>query len=290
MSRKDIVFLNGAFTPLAEAKIAVTDYGFLFGYGLFETMRAYAGRVFRLDDHLDRLATSARRLGIPLPTAALEEAVTATIEKNALPDARVRVTLSPGEGSLTPDPKSCKTPTILVTALKYVPYPAQVYSQGWKAVISSFTRNSRSPLATMKTANYLESILARQEAGNLGADDAILLNDRGTVSEATSSNVFLVSEGLLKTPGLKSGILPGITRKVVSELALDLGVSTVEGDISPDELMAAQEVFITNSLIEIMPVTQINGRTMGAGKPGMTTGRLMLAYRDLVQKETGQLS
>ncbi len=286
---KEIAFLNGAFIPLAEAKIAVADYGFLFGYGLFETMRAYDGRVFRLDCHLERLGRSAKRLGIRVDVAGLEGIVAETVRKNGLKEARVRVTVSAGAGSLTPDPGSCKTPTILITALKYIPHSTEIYCRGWKVILSSFTRPTRSPLTTMKTANYLESILARQEARDFNADDAILLNDRGMAAEATSSNLFLVSQGILKTPGLESGILPGITREVVLELALDLGITTVETDISPGELMAAEEVFATNSLIEIMPVTMIDGRTIGNGKIGAITNSLIMAYRGLVHKETGAL-
>lgn len=285
---EEMAFLNGEFIPLDKAKIAVTDYGFLFGYGLFETMRAYDGRVFRLDSHLERLERSAKRLGIPVEVAGLDRAVAETIRKNGVKDARVRVTISPGEGSLTPDPGSCKNPTVLITALKYTPWSLEIYSRGWEVIFSSFTRHSRSLLAAMKTASYLESILARQEARDLGADDAILLNDRGMAAEATSSNLFLFSCNLLKTPGPDSGILPGITRGVIFELAAALGIGIVEADILPEELLAAEEVFVTNSMIEIMPVTLINDSKVGAGKPGGATSRLMMAYQDLVRKETRQ--
>lgn len=283
----EIVYLNGALIPRSEAKISVMDYGFLFGYGLFETMRAYNGVVFRLDSHLARLAKSAERLEIRIDTTSLKNAVMAPIQANKLKEARVRLTVSVGEGSLVPDVRTCINPTILVMAAKYTPYPPEIYERGFSVIISSIHRNSQSPVSRMKTANYLESLLSRQEARTQGVDDALLLNEKGQLAEATTSNLFLVSRNILKTPRLESGILPGVTRGVILELASRLGIEALEADIQLEELMAAGEAFLTNSIIEVMPVTAISGKAIGSGRPGAITRQLMTAYKDLVLRETG---
>ncbi len=282
----EIVYLNGAFVPKSEAKIPAMDYGFLYGYGLFETMRAYGGTVFRLDSHLARLKKSADRLGIAVEAAELSNAVKGTLLKNRLKDARIRLTVSIGEGGMVPDPSSCTKTTVLVAAARYVPYPPEVYRKGFRLIVSSIRRNSQSPLPCMKTANYLENMLARQEAKAAGVDDALLLNEKGQIAEASASNFFLVSGNTLKTPPPESGILPGITRDVILELAKQLGVKAIEADSHMEELSTADESFLTNSIIEVMPVISIDRRTVGSGKPGTITVKLMTAYKDLVLKET----
>jgi branched-chain amino acid aminotransferase len=282
---ENIVYLNGLFMPLSEAKISVTDSGFLFGYGIFETMRSYSGKIFRLDDHLSRLSKSADRLAIPVKVEDFKKVVLETVSRNEIPDARVRLTITLGEGNPATDPGTSRNPTVLVTLVKYTPYPAEIYGKGFKTIISTIRRNSRSPLPGMKTACFLESLLARQQAREAGVDDALLLNDRGNLAEASSSNLFLVANSALKTPGLESGILPGITRGVILKLAAELRIKLVETDISPEELMSAEESFITNSMIEIMPLTTIDGQVIGSGKPGPVAGRLMTAYRGRVFRE-----
>ena len=281
----EIVYLNGSLMPRSQASISVLDYGFLYGFGLFETMRAYGGQVFLLDRHLSRLARSAEILGMPIGVADLKEAVMATIQANQLSEARIRITISIGEGGIAPDPNTCNKPTVLILAGHYQPYPEQVYQKGFRAVISSIRRNSQSPLSRLKSANYLESILARQEARAAGVDEALCLNEKGLLAEVSMSNIFLVTDGILRTPGQGSGILPGITREVVLELASQLGINTLEHDIRLDELFHAQEAFLTNSLIEVMPLTQIDGKPIGSGSPGSFTKRLMVAYKELVLTE-----
>ena len=281
-----IVYLNGGLIPFSQALISVLDYGFLFGFGLFETMRAYRGQVFRLDRHLSRLASSAKMLGLSLETPELKAAVMDTIAANNLGDARIRITISAGEGSITPDPSTCHRPTVLILAEHYQPHPEKVYQRGFRAVVSSIHRNSQSPLSRLKTTSYLESVLAREEARAAGADEALLLNERGLLAEASMSNIFLVSDGGLKTPGQESGLLPGITRETVLELASQLSINALECDVRRDELFQAQEAFLTNSLIEIMPLTEVNGKPIGSGKPGAVTQRFMLAYTDLVLAES----
>ncbi len=283
----ETVYLNGAFVPRSDAKISALDYGFLFGYGLFETMRAYNGTVFRLDNHLARLAKPAVKLSIPVEPGVLRNAVAETVRLNGLKEARVRLTVAIGEGSLVPDPHSCAKPTILVVAAKYTPYAPEIYERGFRVMVSSLRRNSQSPLTVMKTANYLENLLAREEARTAAFDDALLLNEKGQLAEASTSNIFLVSKNTLRTPSVESGILPGITRDVILELASELGIKTAEAAIRPEELRAAQEAFLTNSMIEVMPLSMVDGETVGSGKPGTVTRRLMTAYRDLVIKETG---
>ena len=279
----EIVYLNGSLIPRSQARISALDYGFLYGFGLFETMRAYGGQVFRLDSHLNRLARSAEILGLPIEALDLKGAVRDTIQANKLSDARVRITISIGEGGMVPDPSTCTQPTVLILAGHYKPYPEQVYERGFRAVVSSIRRNSQSPLSRLKSANYLENMLAKQEARAAGVDEAICLNEKGLLAEASMSNIFLVNDGILRTPGEESGILPGITREVVLELASQLGINTFEQDIRLDELFQAQEAFLTNSLMEIMPLTEIDGKPVGSGKPESVTRRLMANYKKLVR-------
>ena len=283
---EEIVYLSGAMVPRSQAKIPAMDYGFLFGYGLFETMRAYSGTVFRLDSHIARLAKSADRLGIAVDTAILKKAVTDTLKANGLRDARVRLTVSIGEGSLVPDLHSCTAPSVLVVAAKYTPYVDEVYQRGFRVIVSSIRRNSQSPVPAMKTANYMESLLARQEAKAAGVDDALFLNEKGQVTEASTSNIFLVSKNVLKTPRQESGILPGITKDVILELAPQMGIMALETDILLEEIVEAHEAFLTNSVVEIMSVTEVNGKAIGEGGPGVITRRLMSGYKDLVLRET----
>lgn len=278
----EIVYLNGALIPRSQASISVLDYGFLYGYGIFETMRAYNGKVFRLDKHLGRLALSAEVLGISVNEAILEKAVYKTLRANALSEARIRLIATIGEGSVTPDTRTCASPTVIVIAVPYHPYSPEVYVKGWRVIVSSIHRNSQSPLPGLKSSNFLESMLARQESRVAGMDDALLLNDRGFLAEASSSNVFIVSGDILETPTLSSGILPGVTRGLVLGLAKGLGVESAEADITIDELMNATEVFLTNSLMEVMPLTEVNGKPISSGRPGSLTKRLMEAYKELV--------
>lgn len=278
----EIVYLNGSLVPLSEASISPLDYGFLYGFGLFETMRAYGGHVFRLDRHLARLARSAQTLGLPLPPLDIEGAVLDTLRANRLSDARIRVTLSLGEGEMVPDPATCRSPTVLILASEYKPRPAQVYERGFRAIVSSIRRNSQSPLSRVKSANYLESMLARREARAAAADEALFLNEKGLLAEASMSNLFLVAEDTLWTPGQESGVLPGITREAILELASREVIPAREREVGLAALLGAQEAFLTNSLIEVMPLTEVEGKPIGSGRPGPLTRRLMAAYRELV--------
>lgn len=278
-----LVYLNGSLVPVNQPGISVFDYGFLYGYSLFETMRAYQGRAFAADKHIERLSRSAEILKIPLDSAPLKEAIGDTIRANNLNDARVRLTVSIGEGGMVPDPASCGKPTVLIIAGDYQPYPDEVYQKGFSAVVSSIRRNSQSPLSRLKSANYLESMLAKQEAREAGVDEAVCLNEKGYIAEASMSNLFIVVGKTLKTPGVASGILPGITRDIVRELATEMGIEIVEEKIKKEEFYTADEAFLTNSLIEIMPLTEIAGKAIGSGKAGPVTESLAGAYRKLVK-------
>ena len=279
----DIVYLNGALVPYQEVRISSFDRGFLYGYGLFETMRSYQGRIFRLDRHLARLKRSAERLAFASALEAydLEQAVYMTLEANKLGDARIRLTVSagPGERGVAPPTDGI---TVLVFAERLA-LPAQDYEQGIRAAIVSIRRNSQSPLSQIKATGFLDNLFAYSQAVALGADEAILLNDKGFVAEGSMSNIFSVAKGVLLTPSEESGILPGITREDVLELARSLAIQAVEGEIPLDDLLQAEEAFLTSSIREIVPIASIDGRPIGRGKPGPVTRRLMAAYKHLVE-------
>jgi branched-chain amino acid aminotransferase len=282
----EIFYLNGELLPSEKAKISLLDYGFLFGFGLYETVRAYNGKVFRLDNHLARLRYSGNRLGIAIHTTLIRDAVNDVIKANGYKQTRLRISVSIGEGTMSPDLDSCKQPTIAILASEYKPPSGEKYQNGFKVVLSSVRRSSLSPVTYLKSANTIENMLARREARDAGADEAFFLNEKGYLTEAAGSNLFLVKDSVLKTPRYESGILPGVTRVVIFELAAQLGLKVREANLKLADLFQADEVFITNSLIEIVPVTIFNRKPIADGKPGALTGILMKAYRALVKKET----
>ncbi|MFH1485144.1 MAG: aminotransferase class IV, partial [Chloroflexota bacterium] len=210
---EEFVYLNGSLVPRSQARISPFDYGFLYGYALFETMRAYEGRVFRLRQHLERLSASAQVMGLPLPKLeTLEAAVNETLSANGLRSARVRLSISAGEGEAVPNIASCREPTVFITARSLAPLPDFAYEEGYRAVVSSLRQNALSPLSRLKSANYLLNLLARTEAQRNGYQEAIILNEKGNVAEGSISSLFLVKNEVLLTPDSGSGCLPGITR------------------------------------------------------------------------------
>ncbi len=283
-----IVYLNGTLMPAQEATISPLDRGFLYGYGLFETMRSYNGRVFRLDRHLARLRRSAAMLALASELEAydLEQAIYKTLEANRLKDARIRLTVSAGLGERGLAPPNLGPITVMVFVEKLVLPSPQVYRRGIRAAIVSTRRSSLSPLSQIKATAYLDSFIALSQAVALGAEEAILLNERGFIAECSTSNIFLVAKGLLFTPSQESGILPGITREAVLELARDLGIEAIEGEIPETDLFRAEEAFLTTSVREIVPITSVDGKPIGSGRPGPVTKRLMAAYKELVEKTT----
>ena len=290
----EIVYLNGALIPRSEARVSVFDHGFLYGYGLFETMRAYHGRIFLLERHLSRLLKSAEAIGLDSKLAGIDlgKACLDTLAANGLEEARLRLTVSRGEVESFPGDSSNITPTVLVTARHYSPLPAEAYDQGFRVGVSSLRQYSQSLLARIKSTSYLLNMLARLEAEAAGLDESLLLNEQGSITEGSTSNIFFAASGSLVTPSLKSGILPGITREVVIELAGTLGIIVTESEVRLEDLKRFDEAFLTNSMMEIIPlvaVRDITGKviTIGSGKPGKVTRRLMAAYKEMVERDTG---
>jgi branched-chain amino acid aminotransferase group I len=287
----EIIYLNGRLIPRFEAKLSPFDHGFLYGYGLFETMRTYNGRIFRLDSHLTRLRCSAESIGLTHTILSTDEgkqclkaACMATLEANELNDARIRLTVSAGEGDMTPDPGTCSSPTVLITAHNFAPLPPEKYETGFKAAVSFLRRNSQSPLSRLKSTCYMENVLARMTARAAGYDEAIFLNEQGYLAEGSTTNVFLVSHGELITPCFESGVLPGITRDAVLEIARTSNIKATERWVELNELVEAEEAFLTNSVLELMPLVSVEGKSIGSGKPGKLTGDLLFAYRKLVDE------
>jgi branched-chain amino acid aminotransferase len=267
----------------------VFDRGFLFGDGVYETVRTYATRPFRLAAHLDRLGLSAGRLGIRVPPG-IPAAVGAVLRANRLAGARVRIVLTRGSGSIElADPGSTR-PTVLVYAVPYSPPPESAYRDGVTAIIPAIVRNDRRALdPAIKSLNLLNAFLAVKEARRHGAREAIMLNTTGRVAEAAAANVFFVRRGVLCTPALESGILPGITRDLVLDLARRLGFPVKEAMFPPRDLGDAEEAFVTASTIEILPLARIGGRGYARRYPVSRpyTRALMTAYRVTVEDETG---
>lgn len=290
--RKEKVYINGDLVPAEEASIPCDDRAVLFGDGIFETVRAYRGRPFRLERHLERLEDACRRLrlGLPRGWGEITDAVMSLLEENGLAeegDAYVRITATGGPST---GPKMLERPGptgLFITARPYEGYPEHLYREGVSLVISGIKRNSSSPLSSLKSSNYLDSLIARQEAIDQGADDAVMLTTAGNLAEATSSNLFMVREGNVLTPDIGCGFLPGVTREAVIELCGKLGVTCTPVMAGTDVLLSADEVFLTSSLMEVMPVGRIARRQVGKRCPGRVTARLAKAYRELVARELG---
>ena len=274
------IYLNGELVQQETATVSTLDRGLLYGYGLFETMRSYGGRVFRLEQHYHRLRDGAARLAmdVPLTLRELSDAVEAVLDRSELSDARVRLMLTAGaEGAAG---------SVILLAREVTEYPRKLYRRGMSALVTSIRRNETSFLSGVKSLNYLDNVLAREDAHRQGADVAILLNTRGLVAEGSASNVFLVMDGRLVTPSLSSGCLAGITRQSVLELATAAGLEAVESEVEPSAFEDASEAFLTGSVMEVMPLTRLDDRPVGAGGPGPVTGRLQRLYQEMVIQET----
>ncbi len=274
-----LVYIDGEFVPRSQAKVSVFDHGLLYGDGVFEGIRSYNGVVFKLLEHIDRLYDSAKTilLNIPVTKEEMVKIVLETLKRNNLKDAYIRLIVTRGVGDLGLDPRKCSKPSIIVIAQPMEPLLGrEVKEKGVKLIISSIRRDRVDATSHQaKTLNYLNSILAKIEAINSGADDAVLLDERGFVSEASAANLFIVKNNNIFTPPQTAGILPGITRATVIELARRIGYRVEERDITPIELLTADEVFLTGTAAEIVPVVEISGRKIGDGKPGQVTKRLI---------------
>ena len=281
------VWINGRFTDREGAKISVYDRGFLYGDGVFETMRAYAGVIFRLDAHLDRLFGSLRLLNIKFPYTRqyLKKSICRTIQVNGLESAYVRLTVTRGQGSPGIDCNGPFKATVIIAANRFIDCPGCSRARGVRVKTAATRQNEYSPLSGVKSMNFLQFILARSEARKGGFAEAILINTGGYVAEAACANIFLVKNGMILTPSLESGILPGIARRVVIDMAKALKLKVREKKILLQELMNADEVFLTNSLIEILPVTGIDLSKVGSGRPGEITKLLHISYQKEVIRE-----
>lgn len=281
------VYLNGQLVDREKATLSVFDHGVLYGDGVFEGIRAYNGRVFKLREHLDRLSNSARAitLEIPMSKKALEEAVIITLRANKLRDAYIRLVVTRGEGDLGLDPRKCPKPTVFVITDRITLYPQEFYEKGLSVITSSVRRNIPEAVnPCIKSLNYMNNILAKVEAVRQNAPEAILLNREGYVAECTGDNIFLVKENTLLTPPTSAGALEGITRNIVMDIAKNkLKLLVKEELFTPYHLYVGDEVFLTGTAAEVVPVTEVDGRAIGDGKPGKTTLKLMKEFRELTR-------
>jgi len=280
------IFVDGRYYDERTAKVSVFDHGLLYGDGVFEGIRAYNGRVFKLQEHIDRLFCSAKAilLKIPMSHASLMRAVVDTCRKNRLRDGYIRLVVTRGVGTLGLNPKGCKTPSVIIIADKIQLYPPEFYNRGMEIITVPTTRNLHSALnPAIKSLNYLNNILAKIEANNAGCEEAVMLNAEGFVAECTGDNLFIIKDGQLSTPPLSAGALYGITRRVVMDIAREAGYPVSEPNLTRYDLFNADECFLTGTGAEIVPVVKIDGRVIGRGKPGRITRRLETQYHALTQ-------
>lgn len=280
------VYINGQYYDKADAKISVYDHGLLYGDGVFEGMRAYSGKVFKLAEHVERLYASARaiHLTIPIDRAAMARAVEDTLALNGLSDAYIRLVVTRGAGSLGLDPRKTTDPQIIVIADSISLYPAELYEHGLKIVTAGTIRNHPQALnPRIKSLNYLNNILAKIEGTNAGCLEALMLNHKGEVAECTGDNLFLVKRGEVHTPSIDSGILEGITRDAVIELARGEGLKVVERRMDRHDVYTADECFLTGTAAEVIPVVECDGRAIGDGVPGPVTKLLLEKFHRLVR-------
>jgi len=285
---KKLVYVNGHFVPEDEARISVFDRGFLYGDGVFETMRSYEGRMFRLTEHLKRLRQSADIIELRLPhePEQFADICKQLLVRNGLADAILRLSVTRGRSAGGIGTSQAGEPSVVAFIRPPRPLPDSAYSEGVSARVVSVRRNPSSALdARMKSMNFLNNILAKAEADRYGAYQAIMLDHAGRIAEASTANVFFARDGELLTPGLDCDILPGITRAAVLEVASDMGIPYEERKINPAEISGFSECFLSSSGVELVPVTQIDDQTVGAGTPGPLYARLHAAYRELVRKE-----
>ena len=278
------IYLDGRYVARREdATVALFDHGFLYGDGVFEGIRVYGGRVFRLDDHVERLYRSAAgiELEVPMTAPLLRDVILETVRRSAFDEAYVRVVVSRGAGDLGIDPRKCARGSIFVIADRIAVYPKQKYENGLRVITSSIRRQRPDSLnSQIKSLNYLNNILAKQEATRAGADEAIMLNDAGYITEATADNVFLVRSGEVATPPVHLGLLEGVTRKVVLDLARQMGLPAHERVLVMQDVYGADEVFLTGTGAELVPVVEADGRRIGDGRPGPIFQRLLEAFRE----------
>jgi len=281
------VWIDGKVVDGPQARVPVLDHGFLYGDGVFEGIRVREGRIYKLEGHLRRLAASARSIGLELPGGleAIREIVLETLRALGRDDAYVRLIVSRGEGALGVDPSTCPSPRVVCIADALRIFPPELLARGIDLVTASLRRPAIDALdPRVKSLNYLNNALAKQEARRQGADDALLLNAAGLVAEASVANVFAVTHGGLATPPPCDGALAGLTRAGVLELAAELGIPAQEHSLGRYDLLAADEVFLTGSGAGIVPVRSLDGQRIGAASPGPLTARILEAFPDYARR------
>lgn len=288
-TKESQIYIDGKFLPEANAKISVFDHGLLYGDGIFEGIRFYNGRIFKLEEHLDRLWDSARSicLEIPMTRAQMTEALLETVRRNDLRDGYIRQIVTRGVGNLGLNPAQCKQPSVIIIVATIALYPKSVYESGLTVVTCATRRPGAAVLnPAVKSLNYLNNVMARIEANLAGADEALMLNDAGNVSECTADNVFVIKRGQIFTPPIAAGALRGITRSVAFDIAEELGIRMTETDITRHDVFVADECFLTGTAAEVIPVIKADGRVIGTGKPGSITTRIIARFREIT-RETG---
>ena len=277
-----LIYIDGEFLPKTEAKISVFDHGLLYGDGVFEGIRSYNGRVFKLDEHLERLYDSAKSimLQIPIPIETMKEKVLETLRLNHLREAYIRLIVTRGVGDLGLDPDKCPTPSIIIIADKITLYPPKFYEEGLEIVTVSVRRNYAEAInPRIKSLNYLNNILAKIEGKQAGAEEVLMLNAEGYVVECSGDNIFWVKNEVLVTPPVHIGILEGVTRNSVIDLARDAGMQVEERVFTRHDLYIADECFLTGTAAEVIPVVKIDRRAVGDAQPGKVTQKLIDAFR-----------
>jgi branched-chain amino acid aminotransferase len=285
-ARELTIFLDGKFVPESEAKVSVFDHGLLYGDGIFEGIRFYNGRVFRLEEHHDRLWDSARSicLEIPMTRGEMTEALLETIRRNDLREGYIRQIVTRGVGNLGLNPTQCKRPSVIIIATTIALYPKEVCEKGLTVITCATRRTGSAALnPAVKSLNYLNNVMARIEANLAGADEALMLNENGNVAECTADNVFIIKKGQIFTPPISAGALRGITRSVVFEVAAELGIKITETDVTRHDVFIADECFLTGTAAEVIPVVKADGRTIGTGKPGSITMRIIERFREMTR-------
>jgi len=281
------IYINGKLYDKEDAKVSVYDHGLLYGDGVFEGLRVYRGKVFRLSEHLERLWNSAKAiwLEIPMTPDELAQAVNETVKVNGIEDGYVRLVITRGVGTLGLDPNKCSEPQVIIIADTITLYPREYYEKGLHIVTVSTMRNHPAALSPrIKSLNYLNNILAKIEGMQAGCVEALMLNQKGEVSECTGDNIFLVRKGELLTPSVEAGILEGITRSVVIELAREMNVPVRETPLTKHDVYIADECFLTGSAAEIVPVTKVDSRKIGDGLPGPITLRLLDRFHEVTRQ------
>jgi branched-chain amino acid aminotransferase len=281
------VWMDGRLVDKADAKVSVYDHGLLYGDGVFEGIRLYHGRIFKPAEHLRRLFDSAKgiRLTIPYSAEQLKAAIEETARSNNFTDCYVRLVVTRGVGYLGLNPNKCPTPSVFIISDTIEMYPKEVYEQGMAVITASIVRNHPNALsARIKSLNYLNNILAKIEATDAGVPEAIMMNHEGNVAECTADNLFIVHDGTVLTPTTYDGILEGITRQVILDLCGKLSIPCEEKTLQRQDLYAADECFLTGTGAEVVPVTRIDGRSIGAGQPGALTRKLMDAFRRYIRE------